>query len=548
MSPIVGRQRMRSGTANPPGATRQPLTRPPAAAWYTGRPGSDRPPRMLQPVDHISTAELAAGQRHLVRDLAWASVGGAFSGGVILVAFALALGATPLQVGLLAAIPFIAQAAQLPATLLIERVRQRRLIGVVTITASRVLVLALAALPFLPPDSPALALLIAAQVLIAVLGAFGGCAVNSWLHQLIPHQELGRFFARRLFSGTTLACLATLAAGALVDSMREGGHRLQGYALAFAIGGLASFVSSWYLARAPEPRMHRAGPEMPLAERLGAPFKDRNFRRLLVFLAAWTVAANLAGPFLTVYLIEQRGYNVGTVTLLGVVSQFASALTVFWWGRLSDRLSNKAVLAVVLPANFLCMLMLVFVDGIRSTALQLAVLAALHAVLGVASGGIGLAIGNLGLKLSPHGKGTAYLAAIGLVTAVAGGIAPIAAGAMAQAFQASELSAVVRWSAPGTASEVSLISLAHWEFLFGLSAVAGLYVMHALSRIDEGREISERLVVQEFALEAWRSVNNLSSVGSALSGLFPFERLTERRNWWKDRPGPREGEPQPRGR
>jgi MFS family permease len=488
---------------------------------------------VLEPVAAVSPDQLAQGQRALVRDLAWASLSGAFSGGVILVAFALALGARPLHIGLLAAIPFIAQAAQLPATILVERVRQRRKIGVLAISAARVVVLAMAALPFLPGENIALSALVASQVLICGLNAIGGCAVNSWLHQLIPHDELGNFFARRLFSGTTLACVGTLAAGWLVDHASPG-QPLHAYALAFAIAGAAGFVSSYHLGRAPEPQMQQAGPAGGLAQRLMEPFADPNFRRLLVFLAAWTVAANLAAPFLTVYLMQQRGYAVATVTSLWVASQVANALTLYLWGRLSDRYSNKSVLAAALPVHFACLLSLVFVDALDDQ-WQLAMLYAIHVVMGVATGGIGLATGNLGLKLAPQGRGTAYLAAIGLSSAVAGGIAPIAAGALAETFQATELSAVVRWTSWGNSSEMALVSFAHWEFIFALAAVLGFYVMHALSRIDEGREVSERLVVQEFALEAWRALNSLSSVGGALGNLFPFERLSERRKWWTAR-------------
>ncbi len=490
---------------------------------------------LLHPVDHVSPADLQAGQHDLVRELAWASVSGAFSGGVILVAFALALGASALQVGLLAAIPFFTQVAQLPATVLIERTRQRRKLSVLTLTAARALVLLLAALPLLEDPPSPLTLLIAVYALIALLNAVGGCAINSWLHQLIPHTQLGHFFARRLFSGTTLACVGTLAAGLLVERAPFE-NRLHGYALAFLVGGVAGFVSSAFLARAPEPRMRDAGPPGPLRERLGAPFRDVNFRRLLVFLAAWTVASNFAAPFVTVYLIEQRGYALGTVTSLWVASQFANALTVYWWGRLSDRLTNKAVLAVVLPLYFLSLLALVFVDSLDSARAQLASLYAVHIVMGIAAGGIGLAAGNLGLKLAPHGQGTAYLAAIGLVTAFAGGIAPLAAGGAAQSLQAQELTALVRWASRGDETEMRLVSFAHWEFLFALAALMGLYVMHALSRIREGREISERLVIQEFAMEAWQSITSLASAGGALGSLFPFERLSERRKWWR---GPR---------
>lgn len=494
---------------------------------------------MLRPVDTISASQLATGERVLVQDLAWASMCGAFSGGVILVAFALNLGASPLQIGLLAAIPFLANAMQLPATLMIERVRLRQRISVVALTAARALTLGLAVLPLMSGEPQlALALLIAAQFVIAVLNAVGGCALNSWLHQLIPHGRLGQFFSRRLFFGTALACVATLAAGELVDRARQ--QPMQAYALCFVIAGIAGFVSSWFLSRAPEPVMPPGGPTGSVVERLSKPFTDPNFRRLLVFLAAWTIASNLTAPFLTVYLIEQRGYAIGTVTSLWVTSQVCNALTLYLWGRLSDRLSNKGVLAVALPVHFACVLALVFVDALRTPQWQLGTLFVIHMAMGVATGGIALATGNLGLKLAPQGEGTVYLAAIGLASAVAGGIAPIAAGALAQAFQAGELSAIVRWQSPGHWKETAIVSFAHWEFLFVLSALCGLYVLHALSRIEEGHEVSERQVVQAFVLEARRSLNTVSSV--AMTALFPFERLSERRKWWRaDRRAGRQG-------
>jgi predicted MFS family arabinose efflux permease len=426
---------------------------------------------------------------------------------------------------------------------LIERLRTRRRIGVMAITGARVLIGLLALLPFVPEPHVALALLVVAQGAIAVLHAVGGCAVNSWLHQLIPHGELGRFFARRLFWGTAIACVATLAAGAVVE-WRSADEPLQGYALAFVLAAIAGFVSSWHLAHAPEPRMPDTGPSMRMRDRLWAPFRDDGFRPLLVFMGAWIGASNLAAPFLAVYLIQQRGYAVTTVTAMWVASQVANATTLYLWGRLSDRLSNKAVLAVALPVHFGCTLALVFADVAPDPTMQLALLFAIHVVLGIATGGIGLATGNLGLKLAPTGQATAYLAAIGLVSAVAGGIAPIVAGGLAQSFRAIELSAVVRWASATRHGELSVASFAHWEFLFALSAAAGLYVMHALSRVREGREVSERRVIQEFAFEAWRTLGSVSSIGGALGSLFPFDRLGERRKWWVRRP-PRA---QPRGR
>ena len=62
----------------------------------------------LRPDDTVTPEDLARGRRALVRDAAWATTAGSLYGGVILVGFALELGASPFIIGLLAAIPFLA--------------------------------------------------------------------------------------------------------------------------------------------------------------------------------------------------------------------------------------------------------------------------------------------------------------------------------------------------------------------------------------------------------------------------------------------------------
>ena len=482
----------------------------------------------LRPVASVSGPDLAAAERSLVGDTAWASLTGAWSGGVVLAAFAIALGAGPFTIGLLAAIPVIAQVAQLPAIALIERVRERKRIGVSVIFFSRLVLLAMAVLPFLGDHRAAIAWLVVAQGVIAVLGSVGACCINSWLHQLIPSDRLAPFFSRRLVWGTLLGGAGTLLAGQWV-AHAPGGEALPAYAWVFAGSALASFVSSWYLARTPEPRMTSAGPSKPLLETLRRPLHDPTFCHLLVFLAAWAVVSNIAAPFLTVYLMRQLGYSLATVTALGVASQLANAFALFLWGRVSSRVSNKSVLATALPVYFVCTAALVLAFHPDHPGAALALLYLLHVLMGAATGGITLATGNLGLKLAPQGEGTSYLAVVGVVSALAGGIAPLVAGAVAELLADRELSLLVRWVAPSGAREVVVVALEHWQFLFLLSALAGLYVMHALSRVQEDGQTSERLVIQQFAIEAASVVGNLSSIGGAIGGLFPFRRLSERR-------------------
>lgn len=484
----------------------------------------------MSPLDPpFQPGQLESSQRALVRDGAWSSLAGSLTSGVVIIGFALALGAGPLEIGMLAAIPSLGQLAQLPAIALVERLRRRRRITVVLATASRLLILAMALLPFVEPPAWRLPLLLGGQLAITLLGAMAGCSFNSWVHQLLPVQTLGAFFARKLLWSTVVGSVGALAAGALVQ-YGPFAERLQAFALVFAAAGIAGFVSSWYLTRVAEPPMLDALSNRSFTGLLAEPFGHPEFRRLLVFLAAWNFASSLAAPFLTVYLLQQLGYGLATVTMLWAASQAANALTLWLWGRLSDRLSNKSVLSVALPVYFASLFGIAFVATPGLGAGSLWVLYLIHVTMGVAGGGASLAIGNLGLKLAPRAQGTAFLAVAGLSGALAAALASLGGGAMAEWFAARELSVSAQWVAPQSQDSITFIRFRHWEFLFAIAAGFGLYAMHALSRLREGEEISERTVVRQFLIEAGHGLESLSSVaGSRLEPLLPFGR------WWRDR-------------
>src|SRR5688572_31433815 len=107
----------------------------------------------LEPDPVVAPRDVERGRRALVHDGAWASFVGALSGGVIVIGYALALGATPWIIGLLAAVPFFGQLAQIPTIGVIERIRQRKKIAVLTITLGRCVILSLAFLPFVESES-----------------------------------------------------------------------------------------------------------------------------------------------------------------------------------------------------------------------------------------------------------------------------------------------------------------------------------------------------------------------------------------------------------
>src|SRR3546814_6829510 len=77
-----------------------------------------------------SPAELETGLKRLVIEALFSNTTAALTTGVVLTAFALHLGANNATIGLLAAIPFLTQLAQIPALALVERLRERKRIAV----------------------------------------------------------------------------------------------------------------------------------------------------------------------------------------------------------------------------------------------------------------------------------------------------------------------------------------------------------------------------------------------------------------------------------
>jgi cyanate permease len=104
---------------------------------------------MLAPQSSVTEGELRRGLRYLLIDASFATAIGALNSGVVLLALALHIGASNVEIGLLAAIPLFTQVLQAPAVTLVERLRARRRISVVCVFFARLALPVYAAVPFI---------------------------------------------------------------------------------------------------------------------------------------------------------------------------------------------------------------------------------------------------------------------------------------------------------------------------------------------------------------------------------------------------------------
>ncbi len=466
----------------------------------------------LAPQPVIDDDAREAGLRLLIGEAAYSSATTALTSGVILTAFALYLGASNLVVGILASAPFLAQLLQGPAILLVERMRMRKAISVVSSAIGRSMLVLMGLAVFLPAPLSICAVIFG-QFVLCGMGAFGGCAWNAWLRDFAPEDRLGHIAARRTLWATGMSLAAGLTAAFILDRTPEQSDlRAWAFFALYLVGCAAGLISAAVVARIPEPQMAPVGKPPGLIDLLREPLRDANFRRLIAFLSSWQFAVNLATPFFTVFIVGQLGFDMTFVMVLSIVSQVANLLALRSWGMLSDRFANKSVLLGAAPTSSLCIVAMIGASQIAHPATCAVYLTILHLLMGASVAGVTLATTNIALKLSPRGTATAYVATSALVTSFAAGIAPILGGAFADFFSARRLELMLRWTSPEGVLMFSPLRLSHWDFYFLITGVLGLFALHRLGLVREEGEIERREMLQHLFHQTRRSVRNLSTV------------------------------------
>lgn len=468
--------------------------------------------RLSQAQATLSEKDYQRAERGLVADGICSASMSTLQGGPFLAAFALALGASNYEVGLLASIGFISQFAQVAGLLLVQKFPRRRIIVILAAALSRLMWLFILLIPLMFLNR-GVTFLMQWLFLAALIGAVAGPSWNSLVRDIVPQKHMGRIFSRRMFLSMLFALSFTLLGGYFVDfwKARFPDSALLAYTILFAIGLCFGIVGLFFISRLPEPAMESHG-DLGLGKMLAEPFRDKNFQGLLKYIAFWNFAINMAGPFFIVYLIQRIELQLSMVTMLVVASQISNLVFLRIWGKLADNFSNKSVLGVSGPLFLLAILLWSFTTLPERHALTIPMLFAIHILSGMAVAGVSLATGNIALKLSPEGKAHSYMTVFGLAGALTGALAPMVGGILADIFASRELSITFNWGAPGEGVSLNALHLRALDFLFLLTFLLGLFSLRFLRSLKEEGEVEERVVRQELMLETFATVRTVAMV------------------------------------
>ena len=451
----------------------------------------------------------------------------------ILAAYALALGANNFQIGILAAIPFIMQPIQIPAILLVEKLRRRKAISVIAWFLAQSLWLPVALIPVFigVPSNAAISVLLVLMAIRGVFAAVTNCSWNPWVRDLVPQQILGRFYSRRLALSVFVAIVFGLGAAFFVDYWHGQVSQeiaILGYTYAILFGAVSlGLTSVVFMSFIPEPLMQpEPEPRQSLIQRLFIPFRDPNFRRLMQFLFSWSFVLNLAIPFFAVYMLRRLGLPLSWVIGLSAISQLFNILFLRVWGPLVDRFGSKAILSISASLYLLVVVGWTFTTMPGRHFLTIPLLIILHTFAGVAAAGVTLTVGTIGMKLAPQQQATPYLAGATLATSLGAGLGPLAGGFLADFFSVRQLSLVFSWFEPNLSVELPTVSLSGFDFLFGITFVVGLITLSILATVHEEGEVGREVILESLTAPVREFSRPLSSVpGLNLMNNFAFGHL-----------------------
>ncbi|MBI2579986.1 MAG: MFS transporter [Candidatus Aenigmarchaeota archaeon] len=404
--------------------------------------------------------DVQKGMKYSTYDGMFASSMDAFTSAFIS-AFALALGAGNLAIGLLAAVPQVLWTAnQFTAAWAVEKTGQRKKIVILTATVSRLVWLPIAFLPFIFPDLNVLILLVS---LSAMLGAFTGPAWASWMADIVPDNMRGEYFSKRNRATAFAGLVATMLAGIILGIFPEG---TAGFAIIFVMGLACGILSSMFLTKIPEPPYSAL--KTKFIENVGESFRNRRFRKFMIIYFIFRFGVMFGAPFMVVDLISNMHAAYIWISITAAASTVAGIMARGSVGKASDLFGHRPVLIIGCIGTSLTPL-----GWALATAPEQIIL--VNIINGIAWAAADLALFNYMLETSPRESRPTYAALFWVVMGAAAIIAPIAGGLYADYMGGRELLGFEGLKA------VFIVS-------FALRLAAGLLFWKFLEEVVEKRE------------------------------------------------------------
>ncbi|MEN6445390.1 MAG: MFS transporter [Candidatus Cloacimonas sp.] len=264
----------------------------------------------------------------------------------------------------------------------------------------------------------------------------------AWISDLIPLSLRGRFFSKRnqilvgiglivsylvsfhidLFESTRgaikLAYLHFLRAEHFFVPQNQPWFLAGIYVFASLIG----LIGLLFLRRQPENPLSSLSEER-LRDRYLSPFKDKNFRLLLIFGIWWMLAIGVGSPFWGPFMMKNLSMSMFKIQIYNTLSVLSSILSYQFWGRFIDKNGNKTAMKICIVLGGLNPMLWLFTSAKNFSILWLEAL-----ISGFMWAGAGIITTNFVLSIAIKGREQVYSGVYGAITGLAMMVSTLACG------------------------------------------------------------------------------------------------------------------------
>lgn len=394
-------------------------------------------------------------------DVAFAMGFVALSTGMFLVGFVQYLGGAEIWIGVLTALPALLGLLQIPGAIWGRSKSNYKAFVLPLGVLWRVFHLPLLVIPFLPiPAEAKLAILFGSLALAYAAQQMSNPIYSDWIAEMVPPKSRGWYFSRRGAISAGVSAAVGMVGALLIDHFKGVDQAGMGYVLVFGLGLTCSAVSyHFFVSMQDRTRLHPIS--TPLRQALGAmthPFRDTNFRPVLVFLGVATLAQAFGGNLFAAFAFESLKMPFSVLQMAVVSHAVGTVASARLWGFLADRYGNKPILAIlILGLSLTPVMWLLCVPGAPMR--NAAILISGHIFTGIVWGGIAVTQFNLLLATAHERDRANYIGAGMALQSLLGAASPMAGAFLMHALRAPMGAEMAYKTVFGATMGLRLISL-----------------------------------------------------------------------------------------
>lgn len=262
--------------------------------------------------------------------------------------FALVLNASPFQVGILSSLSGLAAPiSQLfGSNLMFHKARKKIALYFVFWQALTLVPIAFLAIAFWKGILQEY-LIYAFIALFTIYTIFGGILLPawfSWMGDLVPAQDRGKYFSIRNRAAGIASIVSVLIGAFILDYYKTKGLALIGFSIIFFFSSLIRFISYFYLAKQYAPRFRvKKSSYFSLWSFIK---RGGNYRNYALYKFFFYFAMMIASPFFAVYMLEDLKFSYLMFTIVSMSSSVYYLLFSTLLGRFADRFGNVKLLHI----------------------------------------------------------------------------------------------------------------------------------------------------------------------------------------------------------